>query len=148
MQQQTCRPHFFPDPGVTSASHSQQAKARFYVVKCGRVEGIFTSHFRADNQLKGWSGQDSISSRTYNEALSVWAAHCIESHHLNGATCPDLGFNGQTILWGVRGFHRTFTSYDEASEYCHENNRPLTWVVNTVDPRHLFRLIHGYDAPA
>ncbi|KAJ7018081.1 hypothetical protein C8F04DRAFT_1199502 [Mycena alexandri] len=101
---QTCRPHFFPDPGVEAASHSLKAKTRFYIVKSGRVEGIFTSHYMADEQVKEFSGQDSISTRTYAEALAVWAAHCGNSHHLHGGPCPDLGFNGQTTLWGVCGF--------------------------------------------
>ncbi|KAJ7032801.1 hypothetical protein C8F04DRAFT_1184751 [Mycena alexandri] len=125
---QTCRPHFFPDPGVEAASHSLKAKTRFYIVKSGRVEGIFTSHYMADEQVKEFSGQDSISTRTYAEALAVWAAHCGNSHHLHGGPCPDLGFNGQTTLWGVCGFHRTFTSSEEARQHCQLNNFPLTWV--------------------
>ncbi|KAJ7506099.1 hypothetical protein B0H11DRAFT_1904010 [Mycena galericulata] len=85
------------------------ARSKFYVVKSGVVDGIFTSSAMADEQTKGISGSSQLSVSTWHDAMDVWTLNCM-MQHAQGGTCPYLHRTGRTSLWGLRGVMRTFTS--------------------------------------
>ncbi|KAJ7080759.1 hypothetical protein B0H15DRAFT_855862 [Mycena belliarum] len=144
----TCTPPFYPDPGVTIATHSAGSKCRFYVVKKGRTIGIFTNHLRTNDQVLGHPNAASESAFTYDDALVIWRKHCCSAHQEGGVPCPYVVSSlGGTVLWGVRGFHRTCTTRQEAVDLALEKygQGARGVLISTKDSKALYDFIHQDD---
>ncbi|KAJ7982906.1 hypothetical protein DFH06DRAFT_1122954 [Mycena polygramma] len=115
----TCLPPYYPDPGICCFQHSASSKTKFYVVTSGHVKSIFTSHYRSNAMTNSGARQKSVA--TWGEAVDIWTAHCLISHqHGGGCSLP----NPLTMLWGAKGFHRTFASRAQMSKKCVRSRVP------------------------
>ncbi|KAJ7444963.1 hypothetical protein B0H11DRAFT_1930748 [Mycena galericulata] len=83
-----CQPRFFPGPTFVDArTHDETSTTRWYIVKRGRVPGLYTDSTNADLQTMHFSNSSQKSFGTRPEALSAWAQFCRTSH-IDGCPAP------------------------------------------------------------
>ncbi|KAJ7622614.1 hypothetical protein DFH06DRAFT_1322444 [Mycena polygramma] len=85
-----CPMPYHPDVGVDRKTHSEDAGKAFYVVKSGRVKGVFTNPEMARIQVSGYSNFSMRAVATWDEAVAEWEAFCRANH---GVTCPNAAVN-------------------------------------------------------
>ncbi|KAJ6504286.1 hypothetical protein C8R47DRAFT_1210351 [Mycena vitilis] len=91
-----CPMPYHPDVGVDRNTHSEDAGKSFYVVKAGRVKGVFTNADMARLQVTGYSNFSMRAVGTWDEAVAEWEAFCRANH---GVNCPNAAVHaGATPL--------------------------------------------------
>ncbi|KAJ7511759.1 hypothetical protein B0H11DRAFT_1899293 [Mycena galericulata] len=85
-----CQPRLFPGPDFVDAkSHDETTTSKWYLVKRGRIPGLYTDSASADVQTNHFSGAEQKSFATRADALSAWMAYC-RRHHIDGCPAPTL----------------------------------------------------------
>ncbi|KAJ6467404.1 hypothetical protein C8R45DRAFT_938744 [Mycena sanguinolenta] len=121
----TCPMPYHPDIGIDRMEHSDNAACKFYVACPARIQGVYNTCQRADEQVRGYRNWRAIAVHVWGDAEAEWRLACLRWH---GPSCPNVrppvtmstcihlhpALRTTSDQWAVQGILKLFATREEA----------------------------------